>query len=77
MKQVTYKNMNGETVTTKIGDYISFKSDIEQSARVVEITSDRWTDNPVFIVEAPADGFSGHYIGREDFAEVNGADTWR
>lgn len=62
----------------KVGDYVSFKSDIEQSAEVVEIKTERRMYGPatVYVVKAPADGFSGHYIGRADFAEIDADDCW-
>jgi len=63
----------------KIGDYISFKCDIEQSAKVVRVVRDKdYLGRPEvsYIVEAPLDGFSGHYIGRDDFHTVSHRDVW-
>jgi hypothetical protein len=46
--------VDGELV--KIGDWVSFKSDIEQSGRIYRIEGDRlFLENP--------NGFEGDYIG--------------
>ncbi len=56
----------------KVGDHISFKCDVEQSAEVVEIdTSGKMGFGTWYKVKAPLDGFSGHYIGRDDFAWID------
>ena len=66
--------------TLKVGDCISFKCDIEQSAEIVKINRSRhsWNGTTVtsYTVKAPPDGFSGHYIGRDDFYEVDEDDVW-
>ena len=62
-------------MTIKIGDWISFKCDVEQSAKVVEIKRYA-TGGRSYVVEAPADGFCGNYIGRADFHQVEERDMW-
>lgn len=79
MEKITFTNGCGKEVTVKIGDSIFFKSDVEQSAEVIEIQVNRnnpWSEGYIFIVKAPADGFSGHYIGRQDTAEVYSEDIF-
>ena len=76
MEQVTFLNIFGEDITVRIGDRIAFKCDVEQSAEVIAIKK-HWNDlGYVFTVKAPPDGFSGHYIGRQDTAEVFSDDVW-
>ena len=63
----------------KVGDWIEFKCDVEQSAEVVEIKSVRlWSGEMEreFLVKAPDDGFSGGYIGRSDFHTVMESDCF-
>ena len=59
-----------DPATVKVGDHVSFKSDVEQSAEVIEVRADS------FIVKAPLDGFSGNYIGRDDIAEIYKDEIW-
>ncbi len=66
-------------LTAKVGDIVSFKSDVEQSARVIEVRKGRdlmGRPQIVYVVQAPADGFSGHYIGRSDTAIIDASDCW-
>ena len=65
----------------KVGDWVSFKCDVEQSAQVIEVKKvpdPRRFGRPriVYVVAAPLDGFSGHYIGRYDTHEVDADDCW-
>lgn len=50
----------------KVGDFVGFKSDIEQSAEVIEIKVRRieWSGKSenVYVVKAGPDGFQGEYI---------------
>jgi hypothetical protein len=50
-----------EGQTVRVGDYVSFKSDIEQSARVIEIRSGDRYRGAQLVFEAPAGGFQGEY----------------
>ena len=58
-----------EGKTVKIGDWVGFKCDIEQSGRVKEIRSH------TLILEDP-DGFQGEYIGRDTVTEVDIDRCW-
>lgn len=64
--------------TVKVGDFVSFKSDVEQSAEVIEIkTYSGYRGKPlVFVVKAPADGFSGNYIGWAKTQEIFADDCY-
>lgn len=75
MDQITFTDSDGEEVTVKVGDFVGFKCDIEQSAEVVKIEPHD-THGAKFTVKAPPDGFAGHYIGRNDFHEVYGSEVW-
>ena len=49
----------------KVGDFVFFKSDVEQWAEVVEIKKERdWLGvlREDYTVKAPIDGFRGDYI---------------
>lgn len=65
--------MTNQNPIAKVGQHVGFKSDVEQYAEVIEVRRVRGWDgriNVSYIVKAPADGFSGHYIGRSDTAEI-------
>lgn len=59
----------------RVGDHISFKSDIEQSAKIIEIFV-QFDDHTQFLVEAPVDGFSGDYIGGARTTMLYASDCW-
>ena len=79
LNEVTFKNRWDEELTVKIGTHVGFKCDVEQTAEVVEI---KWQSNGycgqrlTFVVKAPPDGFSGNYIGRDDYADIDAYETW-
>ena len=79
LNEVTFTNRDGEELTVNIGDHVGFKSDVEQTAEVVEI---KWQSNGycgqrlTLVVKAPPDGFSGNYIGRADYADIDATDIW-
>jgi hypothetical protein len=54
----------------RVGDWISFKSDVEQEAEIVKIQGDKIT------VKAPDEGFEGAYIRRQDFYTLSARDAW-
>jgi hypothetical protein len=60
--------VDGETV--KIGDWVSFKCDIEQSGRIYRIEGDR------LFLEAGPNGFEGGYIGGQDTTVQRAEDCW-
>ena len=58
-----------EMVTVKVGDYVCFKCDIEQSGRISKIDGDRLT----LVSEY---GFQGHYIGGDTTTVERASDCW-
>jgi len=60
--------VQGQTV--KVGDWVSFKSDIEQSGRIYKIEGDR------LYLEAGPNGFEGDYIGGQDTTVQQAVDCW-
>ena len=74
MKQATFRNMDSKIVTVKIGDYVSFKSDVEQAGKIIEIRSMGGGDY-VFTLVNP-NGFEGGYIGGCETTDVYSNDTW-
>ena len=57
-----------------VGDWVGFKSDIEQSGKVVAIKQDRYR-GAILVLNNPG-GFSGEYIGGETMTEVDARDCW-
>ena len=53
--------------TVYVGDVVSFKSDIEQSGRIVKI------DGDILTLQAGPNGFQGDYIGG---CEITTEYTW-
>jgi hypothetical protein len=69
--------MNSTTVEgqrVQIGDWVSFKSDIEQSGRIVAIRHGRLGGMDLEL-ENP-NGFSGDYIGGQDRTVQRAGDCW-
>jgi signal peptidase I len=58
---VTEKSLYFKRTKVNVGDTVYFKSDIEQSGTLVEITSDK--QNWIIFVLENKNGFSGAYIG--------------
>jgi hypothetical protein len=58
----------------KVGDYVGFKCDIEQSGKVVEIKKDMWRKT-VLVLEN-TNGFHGDYIGGETIHTETADDCW-
>lgn len=63
--------IDGRTVT--IGDFVFFKSDIEQAGTVSDIKKQF---NRVVLVLESSDGFEGEYIGGDLVTEVDAEDCW-
>lgn len=59
----------------KVGDWVGFKSDIEQSGRIVAIKPGNGYGGPDLVLENPS-GFSGDYIGGMKRTEVRASDCW-
>ena len=62
-----------EGQTVKIGDWVGFKSDIEQSGKIVEIKK---TYAGVALVLENKHGFSGDYIGGDTITTELARDCW-
>jgi len=62
------KLREGEEI--QIGDYVGFKSDVEQYAKVVAY------DGYSLKLEAPEDGFSGSYINGQDYTWQDKDSCW-
>jgi hypothetical protein len=60
-------------VDVKIGDWVGFKSDIEQSGRIVAI---KQTYAGVSLVLENTSGFSGGYIGGSTITTELARDCW-
>ena len=63
-----------EGVRVQVGDYVSFKSDIEQTGRIVAIRHGI-LGGVDLILENPT-GFSGSYIGGQDRTVQRAGDCW-
>jgi len=64
--------VDGTTVT--IGDYVNFKSDIEQGGTIIGIN--RNVMGGTNLVLEDNDGFSGDYIGGNTTTEQHASDCW-
>ena len=62
-----------EGQTVNIGDWVGFKSDIEQSGKIVEIKK---TYAGVALVLENKHGFSGDYIGGDTITTELARDCW-
>ena len=60
----------------KVGDVVCFKSDYEQSGRIVKITQSIM-GSKVLVLEALSDeGFGGDYIGGQERTQELASDCW-
>ena len=64
--------VDGQTV--KIGDWVSFKSDVEQSGKIVEIKKSYMGHS---LVLENKSGFQGGYIGGSTITTELARDCWR
>ena len=62
-----------EGQTVNIGDWVCFKSDIEQSGKIVDIKSSYMG---VSLILENTSGFSGDYIGGDTITTVLARDCW-
>ena len=62
-----------EGVTVNIGDWVGFKSDIEQSGKIVAI---KQTYAGTSLTLENTSGFSGDYIGGETLTTELARDCW-
>jgi hypothetical protein len=63
--------VNGQTVN--VGDWVGFKSDIEQSGQIVEIKKSYMGHS---LVLENKSGFSGEYIGGDTVTTELASDCW-
>jgi hypothetical protein len=66
------ETVDGQTV--KVGDWVGFKSDIEQSGQIVEIK--KTTCFGVSLVLENKSGFHGDYIGGDTVTTELASDCW-
>ncbi len=65
--------VEGQTVT--IGDWVGFKSDQEQSGKIVDIRKSY--QGTMLVLESGSDcGFHGDYIGGQDTTTEMASDCW-
>ena len=64
--------VDGQTVT--IGDYVSFKSDVEQGGTITDIK--RCSFRGAVLVLESEHGFHGDYIGGQTVTEERAKDCW-
>jgi hypothetical protein len=63
-----------EGTQVKVGDWVCFKSDVEQCGRIKQIRRMNY-NHLEFVLENP-NGFQGAYIGRDTVTTVLAADCW-
>lgn len=70
----TVKNWDtNEKVTVRVGDWVGFKSDVEQSGKIVAINKSYMGDALTLENE---NGFQGGYIGGQTRTVENASDCW-
>jgi hypothetical protein len=74
MNTARVENFEGEKVTVKVGDYVGFKSDIEQSGKIKKI--ERSAFGGTQLVLENENGFHGDYIGGETITVELATDCW-
>jgi hypothetical protein len=67
-------NRDGDRLILAVGDWVCFKSDIEQSGRIVGFQQSR-SYHLELLLENP-NGFDGGYIGGETRTSVLARDVW-
>ena len=65
--------VDGKTV--KVGDYVSFKSDYEQTGKIVQIKHANWGNGKVLVL-ANSNGFGGDYLRGAETTEELASDCW-
>lgn len=71
-RQIMNANVEGKTV--KVGDYVCFKSDVEQSGKIIRIEAGRAYGRTLTLENL--NGFHGDYIGGQTVTTVQAADCW-
>ena len=62
--------------TVNVGDVVCFKSDVEQSGRIVGTKKASWGGDELVLEALGDSGFSGDYIGGDDRTTVAAEDCW-
>ncbi len=80
IKNQIWNRETGETtykeVTVKVGDWVGFKSDFEQSGKIIKIQkANNFTNDVEFILEDP-NGFGGEYLRYATTTAVFASDCW-
>ena len=61
----------------KIGDVVSFKSDIEQCGKITKIAKNAWGGSAILTLQSTRDeGFAGDYISGAEFTQQAAEDCW-
>ena len=81
MKMVLFKDrVTKETTEIKVGDWVCFKSDIEQSGKVIQIQlrANTWNARvgEYVLVLENENGFRGEYIGGDTKTVVTLDEIW-
>jgi hypothetical protein len=74
-----HKKMNSviiEGKEVKVGDWVGFKSDIEQSGRIIKIEVDGWNRQERLLTLVNESGFDGEYIGGDGITTVWASECW-
>ena len=66
------KNKWDEDHNIEVGDWVGFKSDIEQEGKIIQIQRSRQT-----LILENKDGFEGDYIGGDTETLVDFEDVWK
>ncbi len=66
-----FATVEGQKV--RVGDWVCFKSDIEQSGKIIKIQQGMF--GPQLVLERE-DGFEGDYIGGQERTVVSARDCW-
>lgn len=67
-------HINGTTVNLKVGDWVGFKSDIEQYGEIIKINRNRF-GHTVLTLKSEY-GFDGDYIGGQTTTKINASQCW-
>lgn len=66
--------VDNQTVT--IGDVVSFKNDVEQYGKIIDIKPSPMGGKELIIQSTRDEGFSGDYIGGQDTTSELASDCW-
>ena len=72
--RATVKDFDNKPVTVKVGDYVGFKSDVEQYGKIKKIERSAF-GGAQFVLENE-NGFSGDYIGGAWRTKQLASDCW-